>query len=280
MGRKLQRGFLEHDRSLEDELRASRFCGVVSMVVGGAATAGTIAGTAAIVGAGASLYSASESSRAQSRAAAAAERSAAAQGDVASRQLALAEDQYSRYLDLYGPIEEAYIEESMNYGSIGNQELAATKAGADVAAVQGGAKTRFERNLTSLGVNPNDQKFVNTMADMELQGAGQRAGAQTGARERVRDVGVAMRKDVASLGRGIPSSTASMLSSASSTMQSGANAQIQALTNQANSWNQAAMGLGGLTGKIINSNTFKNWWDQGTSGGGLNWGDSSTVIDT
>lgn len=226
------------------------------------ATALALAGTAA------TAYSAYKSSKAQDRAGKIAENAANRQAEIAERQMDMAEDQYERYKTLYGPAEEQFIADATGYGSQANQEQAALKAEADAAAAAGGAKQRLEQNLASIGVNPADQKFVNTMAGMELQGAAARAGAKTAARDKVREVGAAMLKDVASLGKGLPSSAASMMSSAASGFGSGANGQITALNNQAGAWGQAAAGLGGLTGSIIKSDAFQNWWNT-PSGSGL-----------
>lgn len=224
--------------------------------------------TAAVIGAGATVYSAYNSAKAQDRAGDIAEDSASRQAAIAERQLAMAEDQYDRYKTLYGPAEEQFISEARGFGSQANQEQAAIRAEADAVAAAGGAKQRFEQNLASLGVNPNDQKFANTMAGMELQGAAARAGAKTAARDKIRDTGLALEKDVVSLGKGLPSSASSMMSNAASGFGAGANGQIAALNNQANSWGQAATGLGGLTGSIIKSDAFQNWWNT-PSGSGL-----------
>lgn len=232
MGRRLKNGHMAYDRGLEDSLLESRFCSVV---------------TAAVVGAGATVYSASKASKAQGRAADAAERSA-------DRQMDMAEEQYGRYLSLYGPLEEQIINESKGAGSIAEQERAAGRAAADVMAAQGGAKKQLEKQLTSVGVNPNDQKYVNTMAAMDLDAASQGAAAQTGARERVKELGFSKMKDLASLGKGIPSSSASMMASAGEMQASAAN-------GQANRWAGVAQGLGGITGSVVNSNQFQNWWN-------------------
>lgn len=222
--------------------------------------------TAAVVGAGATVYSAYKSSKAQDRAGDIAEDSASRQAAIAERQLGMAEDQYERYKTIYGPAEEAFAQEAQGFGSQANQELAALKAASDAEAASGVAKKKFEENLASLGVNPNDSRYANTMAGIELQTAAGKAGAMSGARDKVRDLGIAMRKDVVSLGKGLPSSAASMMGNAASGFSSAANGQITALNNQANAWSQAAGGIGGLTGQIIKSDAFQNWWNTPSSG--------------
>lgn len=254
MGRKLQRGFSAYDRGLEDDLRASRFCNVVA---------------AAVVGAGATVYSASKASSAQNKASNIAKEQGDRQAAIAERQVAMAEDQYDRYKTMYGPAEEAFIQEAQGFGSQANQERVALKAASDAEAASGVAKKKFEENLTSLGVNPNDSRYANTMAGMELQTAATKAGSMSGARDKVRDLGIAMQKDVVSLGKGMPSSSASMLSSAASTMGTAANGQIAAMNNQANGWSQAVGGLGGITGSILKSDAFQDWWNKPSAGSGI-----------
>lgn len=232
MGRKLQAGHMAYDRGFDDELRSNRFCSVVA---------------AAVVGAGATVYASNKASKAQGQATAAARESA-------DRQMDMAEEQYDRYLNIYGPLEEEVIADAKGAGSIAEQEVAAGRAAADVITAQGGAKKQLEAQLSSLGVNPNDQKFVNTMASMDLDAAAQGAAAQTGARERVKELGFAKRKDLASLGKGLPSSSAQMMASAGQLQASAAGAN-------ASRWGSVASGLGGITGSVINSQQFQNWWN-------------------
>ena len=56
------------------------------------------------------------------------------------------------------PAYNEMMEQARGVGSIANQEQAAGRAAADVAAAQGGAKAQLEQDLSSMGVNPADQK--------------------------------------------------------------------------------------------------------------------------
>lgn len=140
------------------------------------------------------------------------------------------------------PAFESMMDESKGVGSIANQEVAAGQAGADVQASIGQGKKQLSENLASMGVNPADPRYANTMAQMELEGAAMGASAQTGARDKTKQLGYARVKDAVSLGMGIPSDATSALNSAGSFASSAANMQAQGAQTQAmNQGNIAAL---------------------------------------
>lgn len=153
------------------------------------------------------------------------------------------------------PAYNEMMESARGAGSIANQEEAAARAGADVAAAQGGAKAQLEQDLSSMGVNPADQKYANTMASMDLAAAAESASAQTGARERTRQYGDARMKDVTAMGMGISSDAATALGNAANTAGGIANMQQQqAAMNAQSRGNIAALGtrlLGFKTGGLV-----------------------------
>lgn len=254
MGRKLHSGFLAYDRGLEDELRSSRICSVV---------------TAAVIGAGATVYSASKSASASEKATKVAQSSADAQTEIARRQQDIAEEQYGRYKDVFQPIENQFIEESKGLGSMANQELAAGRAASTVEGTLGGAKKRYEENLASLGVNPNDARYGNTMAKMAMDGAAVSAAAQTGARETQVTKGRAAMTDIVNLGKGMPLNASSGLSTAASGLSAAGQLMANAGQGEARAWGSAAQGLGGITGSVLNSKSFQDWWSQPSPGLGV-----------
>jgi len=141
------------------------------------------------------------------------------------------------------PAYNSLLEEAKNTGSQANQEIAAGRAGADVVAAQGGAKKQLEQQLSSMGVNPNDQKFANTMAAMDLDAAAQKASAMTGARDKTRDLGFAKLTDTVNAGMGIGSNAVAALNSAGGMASNIAGLQQQGQANRdANLGNIAALG--------------------------------------
>lgn len=153
------------------------------------------------------------------------------------------------------PAYNEMMEQTRGAGSIANQEQAAGRAAADVAAAQGGAKAQLEQDLSSMGVNPADQKYANTMASMDLAAAAEGAAAQTGARERTRQYGDARLKDVTAMGMGISSDAATALGNAANTAGGIANMQQQqAAMNAQARGNIAALGtrlLGFKAGGLV-----------------------------
>lgn len=154
-----------------------------------------------------------------------------------------AQSQLEQYNTHVAPAYNEMLDQAKGYGSIANQEAAAGKAAADVESAQGGAKKQLESQLTSLGVNPADQKYGNTLAAMDLDAAAQSASAQTGARERTRQYGDAAVKDAVSLGMGISSNATSALNGAGNTASNIAGIQQNNAAMSANNTaNIAALG--------------------------------------
>lgn len=162
-------------------------------------------------------------------------------------------------------------EEARNTGSIANQELAAERAGAAVAGAQGQAKAQLEEQLSSMGVNPADARYANTMASMDLNSAAQRASAETGARDKQRDLGFARMTDVTNAGMGIGSNAVAALNSAGGMASNIASMQNQQFAMNAQGMgNIAALGTRLLTmkcGGLVRQ--VKKYAGGGFTGGGI-----------
>ena len=162
-------------------------------------------------------------------------------------------------------------EEARNTGSIANQELAAERAGAAVAGAQGQAKAQLEEQLSSMGVNPADARYANTMASMDLNSAAQRAAAETGARDKQRDLGFARMTDVTNAGMGIGSNAVAALNSAGGMASNIASMQNQqSMMNAQGMGNIAALGTRLLTmkcGGLVRP--VKKYAGGGFTGGGI-----------
>ncbi len=137
--------------------------------------------------------------------------------------------------------------EARGAGSIANQEKAASTADAAVAGSVGQAKTALSENMASMGVNPADARYSSAMAKLDMDGAAQRAAAQTGARDRQQQLGFAKLKDVTSMGMGIGSDATSALNSAGGFASTGA--QMQA--NQASQDVAARSNIASLAGRML-----------------------------
>lgn len=130
---------------------------------------------------------------------------ALAAGQITATTLAndITKQSWEDYNATYRPVEQQLATDALTAGSAGEQERAAGKAGIDVQRqidIQRGANAR---NMASMGVNPNSGKFVSGNRTDAILGAAARAGAETGAREREKFRGDAMRTAVAGIGRGV-----------------------------------------------------------------------------
>lgn len=187
---------------------------------------------AAAVGVASAAVGAAASSSAASKASKAQKRATDAQSAVADRQLQLAEDQWHRYLETYGPIEEQFVQESVDYGSEANRERAAAEAGGAVTANYANLR---ERLASTPGLDPSGQNYLNAMRKIGVSEAAQKAAAETGARTSVDDQARARMADAVSLGKGLPGNASAALSAAGNSyagLASSAAAQGQAAGQQ------------------------------------------------
>lgn len=130
---------------------------------------------------------------------------ALAAGQITSTKLAndITKQSWDDYNSTYRPIEQRVAADAMAAGSDAEQEKAAGKAGIDVQRQIDMQRSATDRNLMSMGVNPNSGKFAATSRTSEILGAAARAGAETGAREREKLRGDMMRSSAAAMGRGM-----------------------------------------------------------------------------
>lgn len=134
---------------------------------------------------------------------------------ISESQLGLADDQADwarsdrkRYEEVFKPIEDQFIDEAKNYATEERQDEAAAEARGDVQAAAGVQRQIAERNAASMGINPASGRFAGIQAETDLQTTLAEAGAANNARTAVRDKGLALKADVANLGRGLPAQAA------------------------------------------------------------------------
>lgn len=184
------------------------------------------------------------------------------QAAIQSRQLKLSEDQWARYLETYAPLEDAYVKEAQNYGSIANQNKAAGQAAAANAAAYGTARERLARNP---GMNQSEQTFLQEQNRINLAEAAGSATAQNTARDKIIDTGNARMTDAISLGKNLPAQAASSMNAAAQTGSGIMSAQVGAANQQYKSDMASANGIGQAVGGLFQSKTFQNWLNGGTN---------------
>lgn len=202
---------------------------------------------AAAVTAGAAIYGANKASKSakdSNRLAASAQE---AQNEIMYRQQDIADEQWSNYKKNYLPLEQEFLDSAKSYGSVSNQEKAATNAAAANAAAFSGARDQLNKTP---GLDPNSQQYLRTAANLGIKEAAMSAASQTGARENVKKTGAAMLQDAASLGKGISGSAVAGLNAASGSAAAMAGGLRSAATaangNASAAWGGAGQMIGGM----------------------------------
>ncbi len=134
---------------------------------------------------------------------------------VTEQQLGLATDQAKwaredrdRYNSVYKPIEDDFIKEATNYATEERQAEAAAEARGDVQTAAANNRAATERANASMGVTPGSGRFAGVQAASDLGTTLAEAGAANTSRQAVRDKGLALKADVANLGKGLPAQAA------------------------------------------------------------------------
>lgn len=108
----------------------------------------------------------------------------------------------------FEPLEKSIVSDAENYDTADRESQAAGKAAADVQTAAAGARASGGRDLTRMGVNPNDGSYGAMERSTDTNVALGQADAMNRARTQVQTVGRAMKSDAANLGRGLASSQA------------------------------------------------------------------------
>lgn len=178
--------------------------------------------------------------------------------DTQDKSNARADEQWQYYKDQFQPVEKRMAEEALGYDSEERKAAAAGQAGMEAAKQFAAARDANNRNMARMGVNPNSGKFAASQNTMAVQEALGKAAAQTGARNRIADMGIMLRKDAANFGRNMPGTAAQSyglgLNAGNSALanQGAANANWQANNNVMN------QGFGGAMQGISNQGNILN----------------------
>lgn len=127
---------------------------------------------------------------------------------IADQQQAWATADRERYETVFKPIEDEFIDQAKNYASPEKQAEAAAEARADVTNSAATAQAANRRTMAAMGVNPASGRFAGVERATDLGTALAAAGAQNTARTQVRDKGLALKADIANMGRGLPAQAA------------------------------------------------------------------------
>lgn len=126
-----------------------------------------------------------------------------------ARQSQISNEYYARMKDVFYPIEDKLVAESMNAGDAADQERYASRALADTQMSFNRQRNTAERQMLGMGINPNSGVYQNLWAASAPDRALVEVAAQNTARNAAEQLGWAKRMDAAALGRGLPSQQAS-----------------------------------------------------------------------
>lgn len=112
-------------------------------------------------------------------------------------------DLWDRYINKAAPVEDQFYQDAANYGGLADQNRAAGEAVSDVRQQAGIQQQMTNRNLASMGVNPNSARFNSGNRVAELAAMAAAAGGATKARQAQRDKGIELRGKAAELGQGL-----------------------------------------------------------------------------
>lgn len=119
-----------------------------------------------------------------------------------------ADQQWQRYLDVFQPAQDEFIEEARNWASPERQAELAAEARADVMAGAQGARQQTQRQMASMGISPTSGRYAGIERTNNLNTALASAGAQNNARSQVRSQGLALKEGIANMGQGAISTSA------------------------------------------------------------------------
>jgi hypothetical protein len=114
---------------------------------------------------------------------------------------------WDTYMNSVMPVQQKFYQEALDYGGAADQERAAGMATSDVRQQYGIQKGINDRNLASMGVNPNSGRFASADRAAELSAMAAAAGGATKARTTARDTGIQLRKDATQIGQNLATGT-------------------------------------------------------------------------
>lgn len=134
----------------------------------------------------------------------------ALQRETSQRQLAIAEqnaaigqDYYDYSKQVFRPVEQSLVAQAMRESTPEFYDRYAQEAAARIESAQAGEQAQFEREMSSMGVNPNSGAYASTRRGLQLGQAAQRGAGMNDARDRAEALGWARRADVVGLGKGL-----------------------------------------------------------------------------
>lgn len=182
-----------------------------------------------------------------------------------------AADDRAREVEVFRPLQDAFIQEAATWDSAARKNEAAQQAVADVRQQTANAESGRVRQAMAMGINPNSSRFMSAGRSATLDAGLAAAGAQNMARRRVEQEAEGKRANAINMGAGLAVNPATSMGLSNQAVAAGGNAAMQGYNQQGSllntqyeqqmaSWqaNQSAQtgllgGLGTLAGLFMPS---------------------------
>lgn len=128
---------------------------------------------------------------------------AGTQRDAMRQQMEQAQEYYRYQQDTFRPMEQQLVNDARSYNTDAKREQLAQQAAADAGRAFATTQQANQRNMASMGVNPNSGRFAGANTANNLGLAAGKAGAMTQTRERAEMLGQARMMDAVGMGRGL-----------------------------------------------------------------------------
>jgi hypothetical protein len=162
-------------------------------------------------------------------------------GRIADKEEARADETFDRYRSTFQPVENALVENAMQFDQRGFQDRAAALASADIQSQFTQAEQQLNRDLARMGVQPSAGQALATRRALALSRAANMGAAANQARADADATGFARKQVVAELGRDVARDAAgrsALALTAGEGAISGANAGLSGATAAANTMGQ------------------------------------------
>lgn len=188
-------------------------------------------------------------------------------GDQAKKQSVFADEEMGRYKDTFRPIQDRLAADSMSWDSDERLASEAAKAKGDVVGNATAMRQANQRQMTSMGVNPNSGRFAGVERATDTATALAAAGAQNTTRDNVRSQGIQLRGQAAQVGQQVLGNGQQANQISLSAVGAGQQARLAGQTTamQAKNMGLAAAGIGNTSAGLSVGNQGAGY--QGLSAG-------------
>lgn len=160
------------------------------------------------------------------------------------------DETYDFYKSTGRPLVEKSLKEASEYDSQGNIDAARGRATADVAQAFDNSQQQTTTALSRMGVNASSGRFMAIQQRLQADKAAMLAGAATGAEDKRREGGVALRQQGSNLAQGFPAQ------SLGQSGQAAGNGQAAAGTAGAGGAQNAALGNTAMNGMVAGAGIY------------------------